>query len=74
MPLPCLLGGPAKPGHDKRQPSPRCDRPADGLERLLGAGAVGTAGLGHVGPAAATLAAKRLGGGAHQVHRIEARP
>ena len=35
--------------------------------------AVGTAGLRHVGPAAAALAAERLGALAHQVDRVEAR-
>src|SRR5205814_1862359 len=39
----------------------------------VGLGAVGPAGLRHVGPAAAALAAERLGTLAHQFDRIEAR-
>ena len=43
------------------------------VERGLGLGAVRAAGLRHVGPAAAALAAERLGALAHQIDRVEAR-
>ena len=42
-------------------------------ERRIGLRAIGTAGLRHVGPPAAALAAERLGGDPHQIDRIEAR-
>src|SRR3979409_2050805 len=42
-------------------------RGGDGLKRGVGLGAVGAAGLGHVGFPAATLAAQDLGGLAHQI-------
>ena len=50
-------------------PSARLDR----RERGLGLGAVGAAGLRHVGPAAAALAAERLGALAHEIDGGEAR-
>ena len=43
------------------------------FERGVGLGAVGAAGLRHVGPAAAALAAERLGALAHQIDGVEAR-
>src|SRR5512143_2424531 len=45
----------------------------DRRQRRLGLGAIGSAGLRHVGPAAAALAAERLGTLAHQFDRVEAR-
>ena len=49
------------------------ERRLDRLERRVGLGAVGPAGLRHVGPAAAALAAERLGALAHQIDGVEAR-
>ncbi len=51
----------------------RGHRSRDRIQRRVGLGAIGTAGLRHVGPPTAALAAERLGGHAHQVDRIEAR-
>src|SRR5712671_1837493 len=48
------------------------DRRRDRVERGLCLGAVGAAGLSHVGPTPATLAAQRLGAAAHQIDRVEA--
>src|SRR6478735_378895 len=48
------------------------ERGRHGLERSLGLGAIGAAGLGHVGPAATALAAQRLGRHAHQLDSREA--
>src|SRR5215218_11522363 len=50
-------------------------RPERGLDRLqcgIGFRAVGSAGLGHVGPPAAALAAQRLGALANEIDRVEA--
>ena len=54
---------------DQIPPERRLDR----LERGIGLGAVRAAGLRHVGPAAAALAAERLGALAHQIDGVEAR-
>src|SRR5262245_55928684 len=43
----------------------------DRFKRRLRLGAVGTAGLGHVGTAAAALAAERFGAATHEVDRVE---
>ena len=43
------------------------------VERRVGLAAVRAAGLRHVGPAAAALAAERLGALAHQIDGVEAR-
>ena len=51
----------------------RGHRSRDRLQRGVGLGAIGAAGLRHVGTAAAALAAERLGGDAHQIDRVEAR-
>src|SRR5260370_9103827 len=45
----------------------------DGRERSPGLGAIGPAGLRHVGPAAAALAAEHLRGHARQIDRVEPR-
>src|SRR6476620_313161 len=45
----------------------------DRRQRRVSLGAVGPTGLRHVGPAAAALAAERLGALAHQLHRVETR-
>ena len=55
-----------------RKPLP-AERRLDRRERGVGLGAVGAAGLRHVGPAAAALAAERLGALAHQIDGGEAR-
>src|SRR6266849_2773136 len=44
----------------------------DGIERGLGLGAVGPAGLSHIGPAAPALAAERFRAFAHQLDRVVA--
>src|SRR5258708_2767697 len=48
------------------------DRRRDRVERGLCLGAVRAAGLSHVGPAAAALAAERFGAAARQIDRVEA--
>ena len=49
------------------------ERRLDRLERGVGLGAVRAAGLRHVGPAAAALAAEHFGAFAHQIDRVETR-
>ena len=58
---------------DALESSLRPERRLDRLERGIGLGAVGAAGLRHVGPAAAALAAQRLGALADQIDGVEAR-
>ena len=55
----------------KKRRSAVTERGFDGGERRFGLGAVGAAGLRHVAPAAAALAAELFGAGAHEGHRVE---
>ena len=52
------------------RPRPASDQRRDGVERRIGAGAVGPSGLGEIGAASAALAAKRLGAGAGKLDRV----
>src|SRR5215475_398738 len=51
----------------------RGHRGRDRIQRRAGLRAIGAPSLRHVGPPAATLAAERLGGDAHQIDCVEAR-
>ena len=56
-----------------RNSRPRRDGALDRCERGFGAAGIGAAGLRHVGPAAAALAAQASAPSAHQIDRVEAR-
>ena len=72
----CATTSDPHPGASRR-PSPQGGglsphRGFDRGDRGFGLAAVGAAGLGHVGTAAAALAAERFGALAHQLDRVEA--
>ena len=73
-----LIGAPTQAreasfgGRAEAPPSRRPERRLDGGERFRGLGAVGAAGLRHVGPTAAALAAELLGAEPDEIDRVEA--